>query len=63
MQMFDDFFCFLRASVCVFYANVQQLAYDMEKNAQKKEGLSHDNPIFINLKSNTMKNTMQNYCF
>jgi len=29
--------------------------------AKKKEGLSHDNPIFINLKSNTMKNTMQKY--
>ena len=28
----------------------------------KKEGLSPDNPIFINLKSNTMKNTMQKYC-
>ena len=28
---------------------------------QKKEGLSPDNPIFINLKSNTMKNTMQKY--
>ena len=28
----------------------------------KKRGLSHDNPIFLlNLKSNTMKNTMQRY--
>ena len=28
---------------------------------KSKEGLSPDNPIFINLKSNTMKNTMQRY--
>ena len=28
---------------------------------QKKEGLPPGNPIFINLKSNTMKNTMQRY--
>ncbi len=28
---------------------------------QKKEGLPPGNPIFINLKSNTMKNTMQKY--
>ena len=28
----------------------------------KKRGLSHDNPIFLlNLKSNTMKNTVQKY--
>jgi len=33
------------------------------ENIQKKEGLSPDNPTFINLKSNTMKNTMQKYCF
>jgi len=31
---------------------------------QKKRRLSHDNPTFsFNLKSNTMKNTMQKYCF
>ena len=30
----------------------------------KKRRLSHDNPTFsFNLKSNTMKNTMQKYCF
>ena len=31
---------------------------------RKKRRLSHDNPIFsFNLKSNTMKNTVQKYCF
>ena len=30
----------------------------------KKRRLSHDNPTFsFNLKSNTMKNTVQKYCF
>ncbi len=37
--------------------------YERFKGIKKKEGLSPDNPIFINLKSNTMKNTMQKYCF
>ena len=31
---------------------------------KKQRRLSHDNPIFLlNLKSNTMKNTVQKYCF
>ena len=31
---------------------------------EKKRRLSPDNPIFsFNLKSNTMKNTVQKYCF
>ncbi len=30
---------------------------------QKKRRLSHDNRPFINLKSNTMKNTLQRYAF
>ena len=34
---------------------------DLNTLHKKKEGLSPDNPIFINLKSNTMKNTMQKY--
>jgi len=29
------------------------------KGIYKKKGCHHDNPIFINLKSNTMKNMMQ----
>ena len=29
----------------------------------KKRRLSHDNQSFVNLKSNTMKNTMQRYGF
>ncbi len=32
--------------------------------SDKKRRLSHDNPTFsFNLKSNTMKNTVQKYCF
>jgi hypothetical protein len=36
-----------------------------EKESYKKQRrLSPDNPIFLlNLKSNTMKNTVQRYCF
>ena len=30
---------------------------------QKKKGIYHRHPIFINLKSNTMKNTVQRYDF
>ena len=30
---------------------------------KRKEGCHHDNLPFINLKSNTMKNTLQRYAF
>ena len=30
---------------------------------KKKKGICHRHPIFINLKSNTMKNTVQMYDF
>ena len=30
---------------------------------KKKKGIYHRHPIFINLKSNTMKNTVQRYIF
>ena len=39
-----------------FFSNCSQLTADY-----KKEGLPPGNPISINLKSNTMKNTMQKY--
>ena len=33
-------------------------------DTQKKEGLSSRQPnLYLTLKSNTMKNTMQKYCF
>ena len=38
----------------------------MSKHKQKykkKKGIYHRHPIFINLKSNTMKNTVQMYDF
>ena len=62
------FFAFLRAYVRFSRASALSCVpkdneMSEKKMIQKKEGLSHDNPIFINLKSNTMKNTMQKYCF
>ena len=50
------------------YKKYLTYAREMEKKADKtyikQRRLSHDNPIFLlNLKSNTMKNTVQKYCF
>ncbi len=48
------------------YAKIVHFVLFFCKNVQistKKEGCHHDNPTFVNLKSNTMKNTMQRYCF
>ena len=39
------------------------IKYQKSKVYKKKKGCHPDNPIFINLKSNTMKNTMQRYGF
>ena len=44
---------FLSTSPFIFYVY----------HTQKKKGIYHRHPIFINLKSNTMKNTVQIYDF
>ena len=43
------------------YINLSELLFYYKHCVEKKEGCHPDNQSFINLKSNTMKNTMQRY--
>ena len=57
-----------KINLFIFYVEVQPILFKdsvnfpkkyCKKKAQKKKGIYHRHPIFINLKSNTMKNTVQ----